>query len=254
MYKYILSILLIITSIIFSGCLTPKDATPEKVTVDIFNKEYYNSASNNLERLQRLLSGVFVFYHDDVDKKTVKWVVNENQDSIMAYTMPVGNVNKIGYWVYNVQFMTSIPNKPIYSNFTHLIQKSRDTILAVSYLPKEHVTPAEAFQKGKDAFLDVEFKKLEKSEEVLFVKKNNTLFNGQSNLHPYKHKRKDIKESEFKIDYYNVGMKKTILYSIYYPEEEKVDSLGRLGVNQYICKIDIKKSPIVKFLNEMDFE
>lgn len=254
MYKCTLSIVLIITVISFFGCLNYQStASQNKTTVDVFSEEYYNSAANNSERLQRLISGLFVFYHDDPNSTDiVKWDVNEKNDSIMGYALPVGEVNKVGYWVYNVQFMTSVPNNPIHTSFVNLVQKSRDSIIAVFYVPQNEVSPAEAFQKGKEAFRDVKFSELEKSIEITYVKENNTLFKGQSALHL--NPRQNNPNAKFKLDHFNASIKQTSFFSVFYPKNEIVDSLKRVGVNQYMYKIDPQKSPIVKVLKEMEIE
>lgn len=229
------------------SCSSSKNTTNNQPSINIFSEKYYDNAPNNLERLQRLMSGVFVFYHDLPENDSiVKWDINEKNDSIIGYALPVGDVNKVGYWIYNVQFMTSIPNKPVYSSFVNLVQTSRDTLIATFYIPQENITPAKALQEGKKAFEEVKFDALEKSIEITYIKESNIYFKGQSIL--YLNPRQNNPKKKFQIDYYNVKMKQTSFQSIFYPDKKMDNSLKTVGVNQYMYKIDPQKSPVIQTL------
>lgn len=251
MYKLPPILFFIATILFLCACGTSKNNATTKTEIDPFSPDYYNSSSNNLERLQRLMSGIFVFYHDIPGQEgTAKWDVNESNDSIMGYALAVGDVNKVGYWLYNVQFMTSVPNKPLYTSFLKLEQLSRDTILATFHKPEVDISPADAFQNKEKAFESVDFKKLQPTTKMIYVKDNNLLFKGYSELHPAARK----KDGNFQLDYYEVGVEKTMFRSIFYEDETMTPASKREGLRQYLNRVRLEKSNVMKFLMEMELD
>lgn len=60
---------------------------------------------SNIGRLQAMLSGEFVQYTRRGTKDDgyyyKLWAINDGKDSVLSYTVPVGDPRKHGYWLYH---------------------------------------------------------------------------------------------------------------------------------------------------------
>lgn len=181
--------------------------------------EYYQSIKSNVARLRGLLSGKFVQYvvppsflvKDSLENingimelkdpskaislteftqnKYITWLVNEQKDSIIMYSIPVGNPNKDGYWLYHYQILTSLPNEPVYEVFEQFTERNRDSITSVYYsVPEDFNVPLEQLLANyKVEFEIIEFKKLEEraGETGLYLRQNPLFFKDEGPLVSY---------------------------------------------------------------------
>ncbi len=132
--------------------------------------ESYAHIVNSVARLKAMLCGVFVHYNttSDPEGETYSaWMVNDGHDSVMVYTFPVGEPNKIGHWIYTYQIMTSLPDDPIYVSFAKLTELDRETIKCAFYaLPEDFETSLERLLEDPKAYLSkIDVSTLESSEE-----------------------------------------------------------------------------------------
>ncbi|WP_156039837.1 CpcT/CpeT family chromophore lyase [Aureispira sp. CCB-QB1] len=155
--------------------------------VDSRQDETYSVIKGSVKRLHSIMCGKFVQYNTALDpegKKYSTWLINEGQDSVVVYHLPVGNPNKEGYWMYNCQVMTSLPNEPLHATFSKLVEINRDTIHAVYYdLPEEFEASLEDMLSNPEkAFESVNLLELKESEgaEVVYVRESPIHYKGET--------------------------------------------------------------------------
>ena len=96
-------------------------------------KSAYENISGNVQRLKAMMCGRFTVYSTSSDpngRVYSTWLVNEGQDSVVVYTVPVGEASRLGHWLYQCQHMTSLPDEPIHEAFIALKAINRDSIVA----------------------------------------------------------------------------------------------------------------------------
>jgi len=189
---------------------------------DIHKEETYQGIIKNEARLHAMLVGKFVQYNKvNKEKKYKTWMVNEGKDSVMIYVFPVGEPNKIGYWLYNYQVMTSLPNEPIYQSFTRLDVIDRDSIRGVYYeAPADFdYTVEEILANPTAIFEKVDLDNLEPSkegEEVTYIRKTPLHFVGYS-----QYKESTIEQFVYMRDRYSVKPKGVHFSFVYYDENKE---------------------------------
>ncbi|MGH1338788.1 MAG: hypothetical protein ACRBFS_21920 [Aureispira sp.] len=120
---------------------TPTSTTTTATTSvekNVFEDAYYQDLQKNIVRLHHLLQGTFTAHEGNETKEITSWTVSEG-DSVVLYSVPLGDVHKDGYWVYSYEFMTSLPGSPIYTSIKRLEQVNRDTVDVFYYKTKEAV-------------------------------------------------------------------------------------------------------------------
>lgn len=140
----------------------------------------YQGIKTNIARLHAMFNAKYVQYFDysaaGEPANFEVWRVNDGQDSMMLYTFPVGDPNKVGYWSYHFQVMTSLIEEPIFTRFEHFEAISRDSIKTTFYNPPEGFNPSleTLLKKKKTAFKDVNLKKLSLAKDAgaLYVRNN----------------------------------------------------------------------------------
>lgn len=141
---------------------------------------YYTQLNNNIKRIHHLMQGAFVAYQK---QDTSCWNVADG-DSVILYSRPIGNVSKHGYWIYSYEFMTSLPNDPLYVSIKKVIQIERDSFRIEYYSYPEDFTLKKVLN---DRYMEENFN-FEKAEltpkSVLFVKQDIATFVAQSNIYP----------------------------------------------------------------------
>lgn len=151
--------------IMFSSCKNTESVT-NTTTVD------YQGIRSNVARLQAMLAGKYLQLietkQQDGSSTFETWKVNDAQDSVIMYSVPVGEPNKDGYWLYHYQMMTSLPEEPIYEVFEKLTAIQRDTITSVLYTVPEdfEVTLKSLEKKDKKAFEAINFTTLQEYQEA----------------------------------------------------------------------------------------
>ncbi len=196
----ILSLLFLFFVGLFSTPLSAQKK-PTKPENDILSEEYYKQMSSNIERLHKLRLGVFVQYNKDTTGALNAWKFNYDEDSVLLYTVEVGNVAKDGYWVYHHQFISNMPDMPLYTALENIVPVSRDSF--VGYFYECPIKPTiEALHSKKSPFNELDLKGLKRmEEEVYYVKVDFTEFHGFSvpyNANPAQD------EARYGVDFYKI--------------------------------------------------
>jgi len=114
------------------GCgSVPKNTTETELEVTVFDDVYYQNLQRNIVRLYHLMQGTFVAYAETAEDLH-SWNVTEG-DSVVLYTTTLGDVGKHGYWLYSYEFMTSLPDAPVYTGIKQIRSVSRDTLEILYY-------------------------------------------------------------------------------------------------------------------------
>lgn len=125
-------------SVLVSCGSVPKSNTGKKNIEEnptVFEAGYYQNLGKNIKRLHHLMQGTFIAHKEGSAKTLESWTVSEG-DSVILYSVPLGEVGKQGYWIYSYEFMTSLPDEPIYSTIKQIKQPSRDTLEVLYYKTK----------------------------------------------------------------------------------------------------------------------
>lgn len=122
---------------VLGSCATTNSTLPSMES-SVFEAAYYQDLQRNIVRLHHLLQGTFTAHSGDQEQLLTSWTVSGG-DSVVLYSVPLGDVNKDGYWIYSYEFMTSLPDAPIYTSIKRLKQVSRDTVDVYYYKTKEPV-------------------------------------------------------------------------------------------------------------------
>jgi len=189
----------------------------------------YQSIRSNVARVQAMLSGKFVQQtRVDTFNNYVTWMVNDNQDSMVMYSIPVGDPNKNGHWLYHYQIMTSLPNEPIYEAFEKLTEVDRDSIHSRLYLPPANfnLPLSELLQKRKNAFASVKLDSLSADEDAgYYIRQNSLFFKNQTDIGP------NAEYNVYSMDIYEVHPTHMMFYTLYYKDPE-----GEVFLNQFVSK------------------
>lgn len=192
------SIAILTLSYTFSSCSsTQKTSTTTTGTNALFlpdsyqvDSTVYSSINGSLARFYQLYCGRFVQYqpvNGNVNDYGL-WRINDGKDSVMVYHFPVGNPDKDGYWAYNCQVLTSLPDEPIYASFSKLQSISRDTMLLIAYaLPDDFSTTLDQLvNKTKEVFRSVDLKTLQRNPgaDVAFVRQTPIRYGGEMAPYP----------------------------------------------------------------------
>lgn len=175
-------------------------------------KSTYENIKGNIPRLKAMLSGRFTVYNTESDsagKNYKPWLVNENTDSILVYTVPVGEASKNGHWLYIYQYMTSLPDDPIYEVFVKLEEINRDSIIATYYEAPDDFEYSidDILTNPIKLFKEFNFEKLplsETGETVWYERQSLLRYNGMSNWIPIEKTPRADLENGFKRDYYTI--------------------------------------------------
>lgn len=172
----------------------------------------YEGINGNVPRLKAMLSGSFTAYNLDRDperKTYMPWLINEDQDSVILCTFPIGEPSKHGHWLYMAQYLTSLPDEPIHVYFVELEEIDRDTILATYYaLPEdfEHTTN-DILAAPKKMFQEFDFdglKPVDNGERIWYERRELLKYYGRSHwINTEDPLRADLKDG-FNRDYYVV--------------------------------------------------
>lgn len=201
---------------------------------DVLTKEAYQDIRGNLPRLKAMMAGRFVQHNTNADtarKVYSAWKVNGGKDSIVIYQLPVGDPNRDGHWMYHYQFMTSLPDEPVYAAFSKMTEINRDTIVAVYYeLPDGFATSTtipRILAKPETLFKDFDFEELKPSktgEIVYYDRKSPLEYHGVSRWTDSKSTNPE-RAGGYDADYYIVTPERYVFGKEVYNREKKF--LGR---------------------------
>jgi hypothetical protein len=191
----------------------------------ISKDETYSSIKGSVHRLHTIMCGKFVQYNVALDperKKYTTWLINEGQDSVVIYHLPVGTPDREGYWMYNCQVMTSLPNAPLHATFSKLVEISRDTIHAIYYELPENFDASlqEMLANPKKAFASVDLMTLKISEgsEIPYVRESPIHYRGETGWSP---DSREDNEGGFLATYFLVRPQMMVFGSAAYDKDKK---------------------------------
>lgn len=188
---------------IFQSCKTTAELKdPNSSTADRFSEEYYQNMNANIDRIYQLKAGLFVQYQENIADSSMQiWDFNDGEDSMMLFVQPVGEVSKLGYWLYCRQFVSNMPESPVYEAYEHIEQISRDSFKGTYYeLPK---SIAWKDVKNQEVLTKLELENLKPNGELIFYyKKSNVKFH--ANSLPYANPRVDA--NDYRQDFYSYGI------------------------------------------------
>lgn len=207
----------ILVSIIGCKSMTKTTGIDISSKPDVLDVESYRNIRSNIARVQAMLVGEFVQHTRVGNEDEYKtWMVNDKQDSVMLYSIPVAEPNKNGYWLYHYQIMTSLPDEPIYEVFEKLIEVDRDSIKSVYYLaPKDFNLPLnELIKKHENSFSDIKFDELEMDEDGgYYIRQNALFFKSQTAI-------EKGPKSFYIEEIYNVYPNQIVFATVYYKDAE----------------------------------
>lgn len=123
----------------FYSCATSSTSKANLPTDNtVFEVAYYQNLQKNIVRLHHLLQGTFTAYAGNQDEEIKSWTVSGG-DSVVLYSVPLGDINKDGYWIYSYEFMTSLPDAPLYTSIKRLEQIARDTVDVYYYKTQQQI-------------------------------------------------------------------------------------------------------------------
>lgn len=216
-----LTVLIILAFLCLYSCgVTTKSAVKQISEEEVFvyeplelEEEKYTNIQGALPRLQAMICGKYMqltLSRDPEKKKYSPWRTRDGEDSMMIYQIPIGDHHKVGYWIYHYQFLTSLPNQPIYQAFSKMEVVNRDTIKAVYYEVPDgfKLDFNQKVSAIKASLEEIKWDKLkEKDEEVVFYERQNLIkYKGHSILRPYT----KAKEEYYVRDFYIVGYNETL--------------------------------------------
>lgn len=195
----------------------------DSVAPSILEEDYYKALPNNISRLHQLMLGTFVAHHNNQDSSQLKaWQVT-GADSVVLYSVPIGEIAKHGYWIFSYEFMTSLPNDPIYTSIKQLKQTDRDSFVVLYYKVPQKYTLLDIVKNadfGKDLVLD-SLKTTDK--KTIYVRESSVHYIGKSDMY----EDKDchcLRQNEYDIStqFYKV---ETVFYNL--KDGEKLDKKNR---------------------------
>lgn len=210
------------------------------VTEDMRDKTAYQGIKGNIPRLKAMLCGKFTAYLITVDstdftKKVYEpWLVNEGNDSVVIYTIPVGEVSRQGHWLYLYQCMTSLPDDPIYQSFVKLEEINRDSIIAIYYdLPNDfEYSINDILMDPKGSFREFNFEQLlvsEIGEKVWYERQALLKYYGWSNWMKTKDAPRPDYKDGYNRDYYIITPYNYIFGKEYSKKDTKKNTIKSVG-------------------------
>lgn len=199
-----ITFLLAATTVLMS-CSTQKNAKKD-IGPTSLEDAYYNALNGNQARLHQLMLGTFVAHAGKDGENLESWTVTDT-DSVVLYSFAIGNVSKEGYWIYSYEFMTSLPNNPIYTAIKQIVQKDRDTFEVHYYTPPNSTKIRLIDILKKNALEDLDIKTLVKTPKITtYYRVNNTNFIGYSEVYEdkdckcFRRNNYDISPTLYKVD------------------------------------------------------
>lgn len=117
----------------FYHCKNSASLVEEQSAPSFLAEEYYMQYKSLETRAAQLMCGRFSCYKG-FSKELFR--VNDNQDSIVVYTVTIGDPNRDGTWIYKEAFMSNFPEKPLTQLFQKIEKNSPDSLTLYEYRPK----------------------------------------------------------------------------------------------------------------------
>jgi len=217
MFKYI-GIVLSFTLLL--SCGSTKNTKKSAKATDgptVFDDQYYQDLGKNILRLHNLMQGTFIAHSAETDENLKSWAVSGG-DSVVLLVTPLGEIAKDGYWTYSYEFMTSLPDDPIYTSIKQIKQISRDSFNVFYYKVPTKLRLKEVLDKNilNETIKIDQLVAVDKS--TLYVKNTAANFLGNSVMYEDKQCRclrqnsYDLKPNFYKVqtDYYDKETKEKL--------------------------------------------
>jgi len=188
---------------LFLFCLLSAGGVQAQPQNGYLSQEQYKTLDGNLERLFYLRQGVFRQKNKTKSGELKSWYVNDGQDSVMIYTVALGNKHRDGYWLLHYQFMSNLPDMPVYTSLEHITAISRDSLHGQMYKLPVKVKLSNLLKKPKKTLskITLDLEELEASdEEIFYWKRDYNSFEGHSL--PYFQNQSRREENKYTVDYY----------------------------------------------------
>lgn len=178
-------VLIVIVIVLFITSCKVNQPTSEPIE-KFGTKEYYQKYQRNIDRLYQMLQGTFVCYSMGMkqDAKPIPWKVNNEQDSVVLYTVPIKEPQRDGYWLICYQFITSLPDNPIYCGVQRISAINRDTFLSEFFDSPVEIKLTDMIKDLGKVSKSIDLKQLTPKDEVVtYYREEITLFKGFSNIY-----------------------------------------------------------------------
>lgn len=164
------------------ACQTTQKTTLKSSPAEKFDADYYVGLEKNIRRLHALSLGTFVAHTDPTNQSNQVWNVT-GKDSVILYSRPIGDIGKNGYWILSYEFMTSLPNTPIYTSIKKIEQIERDSFRVLYYEYPNELTLSQVLD---DTYLEenIILDQLQpRDKKTLFVRQTAAHFIGKSAIY-----------------------------------------------------------------------
>lgn len=244
--SFIPSVFLLLVTV-FQSCKTAENVSDsQKSTIDRFSEDYYQKMNSNIDRLYHLKSGLFVQYQENLADSSMQiWDFNDGEDSIVLFVQAVGEISKNGHWLYCRQFVSNMPETPVYEAYEHLEQISRDSFKGTYYKLPESIKWEEVM--NPEALTAVDFEALEPNGELIFYNKiSNVKFYGNSL--PYKNPRIDA--NDYRQDFYSYTPKEGQFRSRYADSPNAKGEDWRVSWQRdHLIRLKVENTPFAEALS-----
>jgi len=179
----LISILLVL---FISACKTNTVRTQKGSAEDFGTAKYYQKYQRNIDRLYHLLQGTFVCYvsNEKNNYKPTPWILGDSQDSVIVYSIPIKEPAKDGYWLICYQFISGLPNDPIYSALQKITAIDRDTFLSEFFEPPVKLRLVDMINDLDKLDESINLDDLVPIDEVItYYREDITVFKGFSNIY-----------------------------------------------------------------------
>jgi hypothetical protein len=176
----------ILLVLFISACKTNPVNTQQKPVEDFGTAEYYQKYQRNIDRLYHMLQGTFICYSKSKKEgpKFVPWKVNNDLDSVITYSIPIKDPAKDGYWLICYQFITSLPDEPIYCAIQKITPLDRDTFLSDFFDSPIEIRLTDIIKDLDKVSKSIDLEQLIPIDEVItYYRKEITFFKGFSNIY-----------------------------------------------------------------------
>lgn len=159
--------------------MTTQSSPQNSTAPTVFEEAYYQDLEKNIVRLHHLMQGTFTVHTQSATRTT--WSVSDG-DSVILCNVALGEPAKQGYWILSYEFMTSLPDQPIYTSIKQLVQLDRDTVDVYYYESAHPLTLTLVDVLDYQRLVDrIDFDQLIKRDKrVRYVRQTSAHFIGQS--------------------------------------------------------------------------
>ena len=158
----------LMVSLVFYQCNTTSKTTIDK---PVFSEEYYLQFHAIETKVAQLMCGRFSCYRAS---DGALFEVNEGKDSIVMYTVLVGDPHKDGTWIYKEGVLSHLPDKPLTQLFQKIEREAPDSLTIYEYRPKERSNAYIGYYQKARTARDFDLKDLVSTGCAASIKKVHT--------------------------------------------------------------------------------